>query len=320
MSCGFNFCVFDMLNIQKNVLLAPFTTFHIGGKADYFVEAKGISELAEALEYTEKNNLSVCVLGGGSNIIFPDKGFAGLIIRIQTGGMQVSGAKIICGAGVLLRDVVRTACDAGLAGIENLAGIPGSLGGAIRGNAGAFGMSIGNKIFSVKVFMKNSGMIKEYKNNECEFGYRTSVFKKNPNLIILSAEIKLMEGNKEELERIMNETVARRETKHSQSAKCAGSFFINPVVKNEELRDEFEKDTGMPPKGDVLPAGWLIDRVGLRGKRIGGVMVSDRHPNYFVNTGNATAEDVMILSSLVKTKVRNELGVRLQEEVQFVGF
>lgn len=309
-----------MLNIQKDVPLAPLTTFHIGGKADYFVETNGTAELAEALEYAEKNNLPVCVLGGGSNIIFPDKGFGGLVIKIRAGGIQISGEKVLAGAGVLLFDVVRFASSAGLAGLERLAGIPGSLGGAIRGNAGAFGTTIGDRIVSVKVFTQASGIIKELKNDKCEFGYRTSVFKKNAGLIIISAEIKLTPGNKDELERIMKETVALREAKHPQSAQCAGSFFVNPIVKNEKLREEFTKDTGMSPKGETLPAGWLIDHTGLRGKKIGGAMVSDRHPNYLVNTGNATAEDVMILSSLIKTRVRDELNIRLQEEVQFVGF
>ena len=309
-----------MLNIQENVPLAPFTTFHIGGKARFFVETNGLSELAEALKYAEEQALSVYVLGGGSNVIFSDKGFAGLVIRLRDSGMQISGDKIICGAGSALFDVVRKAVDCGLAGIESLAGIPGSLGGAIRGNAGAFGTEIGNKIASVKVFTQDTGKMKEYRNNECEFGYRTSIFKKNPKLTILSAEIKLTAGNTSELEKIMNATVAKREAKHPQNAKCAGSFFMNPVVKDEKLREEFAKDTGMSQKGDVLPAGWLIDHAGLRGKRVGGAMVSQRHPNYLVNTGNATAEDVIMLASLIKTRVRDELNVKLQEEVQFVGF
>lgn len=309
-----------MINIQKNIPLAPLTTFHIGGKAQFFVETNGTSELAEALEYAEKNNLSVCILGGGSNIIFPDKGFAGLVIRLQDSGIQISGEKILADAGVPLGDVVRAACNAGLAGIENLSGIPGSFGGAIRGNAGAFGTTIGDKISSVKVFTQNSGLMKEYKKDECQFGYRASIFKKNPGLIILSAEIKLESGDKDELEKVIKETVAKREAKHPQSAKCAGSFFMNPIVKNEKLREEFEKDNGMSPRGDTLPAGWLIEHTGLRGKKIGGAMISEKHPNYLINTGNATAEDVMILASLVKTRVRNELGIRLQEEVQFIGF
>jgi len=201
-----------------------------------------------------------------------------------------------------------------------LAGIPGSFGGAIRGNAGAFGTEIGNVITSVKGYVRDIGMVKEYSRKECGFAYRMSLFKKNPDLIILSAEIKLTPGDKNELGKIIDDTVRKREAKHPQSALCAGSFFMNPVVKDEKLREEFQKDTGMVSRDNKLPAGWLIDHVGLRGKRIGGVLVSDRHPNYLVNTGNATAEDVITLASLIKTRVRDELRVRLKEEVQFVGF
>lgn len=309
-----------MVTVRKNVLLAPLTTFHIGGKAEYFVETTGALELAEAFEYAEAHRLPVRILGGGSNVIFPDAGFAGLIIRMRDGGIRVSGDRILCGAGVTLFDVVHTAAAAGLAGIERLAGIPGSLGGAIRGNAGAFGTEIGERVVSVKVFIQDTGMVKEYKQSACEFGYRTSIFKKNPELIVLSAELKLTTGDMDELERIISDTVAIREAKHPQNVKCAGSFFINPVVKNEKLRQEFEKDTGMTIKGETLPAGWLIDHVGLRGKKIGGAMVSHDHPNYLMNTGDATAEDVLMLASLIKTRVRDELSVKLQEEVQFIGF
>lgn len=309
-----------MLHIRKNVSLAPFTTFHIGGKADYFVETSGALELAEAFEYAQTHHLSVRVLGGGSNVIFPDAGFRGLIVRILDGGTRISGQRVSCGAGIKLFDIVRETVAAGLAGIERLAGIPGSFGGAIRGNAGAFGTEIGDVVVSVKVFIQETGMIKEYKQADCRFAYRTSVFKDNPNLIILSAEMCLAEGDRVALEKIIQETIVKREAKHPQDAKCAGSFFINPVVKDEKLREEFEKDTGMRVRDETLPAGWLIDFVGLRGKKIGGAMISDKHPNYLVNTGTATAEDVMMLASLVKTRVRDELGIRLRAEVQFVGF
>lgn len=309
-----------MLHIRKNVSLAPFTTFHIGGKADYFVETSGALELAEAFEYAQTHHLLVRVLGGGSNVIFPDAGFRGLIVRILDGGTRISGQRVSCGAGIKLFDIVRETVAAGLAGIERLAGIPGSFGGAIRGNAGAFGTEIGDVVVSVKVFIQETGMIKEYKQADCRFAYRTSVFKDNPNLIILSAEMRLAEGDRVALEKIIQETIVKREAKHPQDAKCAGSFFINPVVKDEKLREEFEKDTGMRVRDETLPAGWLIDFVGLRGKKIGGAMISDKHPNYLVNTGTATAEDVMMLASLVKTRVRDELGIRLRAEVQFVGF
>ncbi len=308
-----------MFTLRRNVSLAPLTTFHIGGKASYFTKIAGALELASAIEYAEENNLPVFILSGGSNVLFSDKGFSGMVIQMMDGGIKVSGEKLLCGAGVVLLTVVKTACDAGLSGIEKLAGIPGSLGGAVRGNAGAFGTEIGNVINSVKVYNTDSGMVKEYSQKECAFKYRTSIFKKHPELIILSVEIRLVPGDKDLLLRTVDETVAIREAKHPQTLRCAGSFFMNPIVKDEKLREEFKNDTGVSAKDDKLPAGWLIDYVGLRGKRIGGAMISDKHPNYLVNVDDATAEDVVMLASFVKTRVRDELGIRLKEEVQYVG-
>lgn len=309
-----------MVTLRENVPLAPLTTFRIGGVARYYAEVSVAIEIAEIFEYAEQHKLPLYVLGGGSNILFSDTGFPGVVVHLIDGGIHVSEERVTAGAGVSLFDVVWKAKDAELEGIEKLAGIPGSFGGAVRGNAGAFGTEIGDVIVSVKTLDRHTGMVREYRKEECEFGYRTSIFKKRPELVILSAEMKLLCGEKGMLERVIKETMAAREAKHPQDAKCAGSFFMNPVVKDEHLLQEFEKDTGMPPKNGKLPAGWLIDHVGLRGKKIGGAMVSERHPNYLLNTGTATAEDIVTLASLIKTKVRDELRVRLQEEVQYVGF
>lgn len=309
------------MHLRENVPLAPLTTFKVGGSADYLAEVAGALELAEALEYADARHLPVCVLGGGSNVLFSDQGFRGMVIHVNDGGVHASGDKLLCGAGMPLFDAVWAAKDAELAGIETLAGIPGSIGGAVRGNAGAFGTEMKDVVSSVKVFDRDTGMVREFKNEQCAFGYRASAFKRDPNLVILSVELKLHPGgNKKALERIIKETVAKREAKHPQDARCAGSFFTNPVVTDPHLREEFEKDTGMAPKDDKLPAGWVIDHAGLRGKQVGGAKVSDIHPNYLINTGTATAEDIIMLSSVVKQRVRDELDVRLIEEVQMVGF
>jgi UDP-N-acetylmuramate dehydrogenase len=310
-----------MIALREHVPLAPFTTFKVGGEARYYAEASGAIELSEVFDYAEKHKLPLWVLGGGSNVLFADKGFPGIVARIVPGGIKVKGVKIMVGAGVPLMNVVWSAKDAGLSGIEKLAGIPGSLGGAVRGNAGAFGTEIGQYVTSVKALDQKTGMVHEYTQAECEFSYRTSHFKKHPSLVVLSAELSLREGgDRVLLERTIKETMATRESKHPQDAKCAGSFFMNPLVNDEHLLKEFEKDTGNSSKDGKLPAGWLIDHVGLRGKTIGGAQVSPKHPNYLVNTGTASATDIVMLASLVKTRVRDELGVKLQEEVQLVGF
>jgi UDP-N-acetylmuramate dehydrogenase len=225
------------------------------------------------------------------------------------------------GSGIPLRDVVSTAAENSLAGLETLAGIPGSFGGALRGNAGAFGNDIGRHVVSVKTFHKETGMVREVLAKDCGFGYRESHFKKHPHIVILSAVINLKPNAvRADIHRVMQETIAKREEKHSQTALCAGSFFMNPTVTDQRLQRDFESESGTACREGKIPAGWLIDLVGLRGKTIGGAMVSMEHPNYIVNTGNAKAEDVLILSSLVKTRVRDELGIMLREEVQLVGF
>ncbi len=309
-----------MLPIKTHITLAPFTTFAIGGPAEFFVEVSTVGELVEALEHAEKNHLATFVFSGGSNLLINDKGVRGLVIHVANSGLRIQDQRMSTDAGTNLLKVVEAASQAGLAGMERLSGIPGSLGGAIRGNAGAFGMEIKDVVKSVKAYDRKEGKLREFSKEQCQFSYRSSYFKTHPELVILSAELLFTSGDQTELERINRETIAKREAKHPQSAKCAGSFFMNPTVTNRDLHAEFEKDTGLESKGDKLPAGWLIDHVGLRGKKIGGAQVSPLHPNYFVNTGTATAENVIMLASLVKQRVRTELGVELREEVQMVGF
>ena len=309
-----------MLHIRKQEPLSRHTSFGIGGPADMFVEVAGPLEIAESIELALREKVPYFVIGGGTNILFADAGYRGLVIKIADGGIAVRGPVIEAGAGISLKRITETARDQSLAGMANLAGIPGSLGGAVRGNAGAFGTEIGGLVRSVKVFNKDTGMVRELSTEACGFAYRESLFKKQVELIILSAEILLTPGDKGIIGSEMERIIALRESKHAQSAKCAGSFFMNPVVKDEKLREEFTRDTGAPPKDEKLPAGWLIDHVGLRGKHVGGARVSDQHPNYIINTGGATAEDVIILVSLIKRRVRDDLRVQLKEEVQMVGF
>lgn len=309
-----------MLHIKNKIPLAHYASFGIGGPADYFIEASGPLEIAESIEFAEREHVPYFVIGSGTNILFSDAGFRGLIIHVIDGGMSVHDTVLQVGAGISLKRITEMARDQSLSGMENLAGIPGSLGGAIRGNAGAFGTEIGSLVKSVKSFNKQTSMVHEFTRAECEFAYRESIFKQQGSLIVLSAELELIHGDSSVISRAMEQIIATRESKHSQSAKCAGSFFMNPIVTDEKLREEFTKDTGIVPKDDKLPAGWLIDHVGLRGKHIGGAKVSSQHPNYLINTGKATAEDIVILASLVKRRVRDDLGIQLREEVQFVGF
>ena len=309
------------LHIQENVPLAPLTTFKIGGPARYFTEVSDASGITEAFEWAEKQQVSTFILAGGSNILFPDAGYDGLVIRIVGERITITDALVTASAGAVLGNVINESLEFGLQGMESMSGIPGSLGGAVRGNAGAFGTEIKDVVSKVKAVNRATGLVKDFSPVECEFAYRQSFFKRHPEWVILEAQLRLQPGgNPSELLALARETRAKREAKHPQDAKCAGSFFMNPTVTDEKLLLEFEEETGVPSRNGKLPAGWLITQVGLRGKTIGGAQMSKQHPNYLVNTGTATADDVLMLASFVKTRVRNELGIQLREEIQFVGF
>jgi len=333
-----------MLNIQRNISLAKYTTLKVGGAARFFCEAKSEKEILEAVKFAEEKNLPVFVLGGGSNILVNDQGFSGLVIKILNTKHEIRNTIVECGAGASLSKIVQESIKAGLTGLEWAAGIPGTVGGAVRGNAGAFGGCMAEVVHSVKVIeipnfskarlfpsakqvggipqsqaLKSQLPITNYQLRECEFAYRESVFKQNPNLIILSVTLKLKKGDRKKSEELLKEILEER--KKSQSIyPSPGSFFKNPIVKDEKLIKEFEIDTGQKIKDKKIPAGYFIDRAGLKGKKIGSAMVGEEHANFIVNTGNATAENVVILAAIVKTRVRNKFGIQLKEEVQMVGF
>lgn len=309
-----------MITIQENIILAPYTTFKIGGVAKYFVIATGDEEIVVALRYAQERHLQVFILGSGSNVLFSDAGFDGLIIKLENQNIETNALTITAGAGATLADVIATAISKSLAGMEFMAGIPGTIGGAVRGNAGAFGVEIGSLVSGVTFLDTRTLDVQTMTQEGCAFSYRQSFFKKNPQLLVLSVDLTLTHGDASDISRIAQETIAKREAKHPQQIACAGSFFMNPTVTDAKLLDEFFHDTGVKARMNVLPAGWLIDHVGLRGKTVGGARVSDIHPNYIINTGKATAENVLILSSIIKQRVRTQLGIQLKEEPQLVGF
>jgi UDP-N-acetylmuramate dehydrogenase len=309
------------INIKQNIPLAPHTTFKIGGLARFFVEVFNEKEVIWAVDYAHNNKLKVFILGGGSNTLISDNGFNGLVIKIRSADLVVNNTEIICAAGVPLIKLVKYSIKNNLTGLEWAAGIPGTAGGAVRGNAGAFGGEMGDLIEKVKVLKINNSTseIEFYKSNECNFTYRNSIFKQNENLIILELTIKLARGVHNKSEKIMNEIIKRRTNSQPTEAN-AGSFFKNPTVFKDDIIEKFEHDTGKKMLKNKLPAGWLIDDLGLRSKKIGKAQVSEKHANFIINTGGAKAEDVIILSSLLKQKVRDHFGIQLEEEVSRIGF
>lgn len=323
-----------MLKIKENISLAQYTTLKVGGLAKFFCEAQDEEEILEAVNFAKKKNLPIFVLGGGSNILVSDRGFDGLIIKILTTHYKLLATSIECGSGCQLSTIVNESIKAELRGLEWAAGIPGTVGGAVRGNAGAFGGCMADCVNSLKVFDTGSLALLGMTVGDCQFSYRDSIFKQNPNLIILSVILSLKKGEKEGSEKKIREIIASRKAVQPADFPSSGSFFKNPclsrlpagrqgsqaVVKNNKLIAEYEADTGKKVKDGIIPAGYLVDALNLRGKKIGGAMVSQEHGNFLVNSGNATAEDFVILMSLIKQKVRVHYGIQLQEEVQLVGF
>ena len=311
-----------MIDIQKDIPLAPLTTFRIGGPAKFFVEVKGEAELLEALDFAQENKLEFFVLGGGSNLLVSDKGFAGLVIRMKLNAFFIDPekAEVEIGAGVPLAKVVRDTAAAGLSGMEWAAGIPGTFGGAVRGNAGAYGGETKDVIESVKILDAKTREIKEIACLDCNFIYRGSLFKNSDSLIILSVKLKLAKGSPEESQQKVKEILGIRLSGQPQGYRSAGSYFINPIVENPEVVAQFEEESGKKSRAGKVPAPWLIEKAGLKGKKMGGAMVSPEHANYIVNTGTATAEDITMLDSFIKQQVRDKFGVQLQEEVKYLGF
>lgn len=311
-------------SIRENISLASYTTFKIGGPARYFFIAKTRGDIIKALEAAQKCSLPFFILGGGSNILVSDEGFNGLVVKIQNINYKISDGRIIADAGVSIPVIAHKAIEAGFSGLEWAAGIPGTIGGAIRGNAGAFGGSMSDIVKTVEVLeIQNKNLrVKNLENKNCQFGYRDSVFKKKSNLIILSAVLNFKKGKNEEIERKTKEYLDYRKEKHPINYPSAGSVFKNyqlSISSRQSLFKNFPELKQFKEKGNI-PAAYLISKCGLKGKESGGAIISFEHPNFIVNFSNAKAKDVRFLIKLIKQKVAEKFGIFLKEEIQYAGF
>ena len=302
-----------MITVKENVPLAPLTTFQIGGSARYFIEAKTEDQLREAVAWAKEKNTRFVILGGGSNVLVPDEGVEGLVIRMALTDHSFAGNELAADAGCNLFDLIREAAAKNWGGWEKLAGIPGTIGGATRGNAGAFGPEIKDFITKVRAFDTETGEMREFENIVCDFSYRHSFFKDNPEWVITRVILGLRLSSRADSERLIEEIIAEREKRHLQNVKAAGSFFMNPVAP-QNIVEMFEKEKDVKSREGRVPAGWLIEKAGMKGAQVGGAQASLQHPNYIVNTDTATAEDVRTLANKVKDAVKKQFHVTLHEE------
>ena len=315
--------IFDkMSEIQKNILLAPHTTFKIGGRVDYFFEAKNEKDLIKILKLVKENKISFFILVCGSNVLIPDKGFRGLAIKIQNSKFKIQNCngkfKIICDAGVLLSKLIQETVKIRASGLEWFVGIPGTIGGAVYGNAGLSKnkKNIGDIVKQITV-LRDESQIK-ISHRQCRFHYRDSIFKHN-NDIILSVELELQNGDILKMEKTIKEILLKR--KNDPKGSSVGCIFKNIDYKTLDEKI-FQKHPELKNiiKNNSISAGYLIEQCGLKGKKIGGAIVSEKHANFIININQAKAEDVIMLISLIKQKVRNEFNIQLQEEIQYIGF
>ena len=283
--------------VRRNEPLAKRTTLRVGGPAGIYFEPASESDLAQGLKFCAEHGVDFFILGRGSNLLVRDGGIRGMVVCLshpEFSAIEIVGESLRCGAGAKLKQVAVEAKRAGLTGVEFLEGIPGSVGGALRMNAGAMGGATFDAVESIRV-MDYRGNARDLKVGEVEVEYRCCPLLKDH--IALGAVFKCRAGTREEVEQRMNAFSAKRWTSQP-AAPSAGCCFKNPAT---------------------VPAGKLIDELGLKGLRVGGAMVSLEHGNFIVNDGTATARDVLKLIEQIRARAKAERGIELQTEVEIVG-
>ncbi|HOS12761.1 MAG TPA: UDP-N-acetylmuramate dehydrogenase [Candidatus Pacearchaeota archaeon] len=284
-----------MGRLRENVLLSEYSTFRIGGIARYLIEVDNAEDLKKVIQKALELNLQFIVIGGGSNILFSSKGYNGLVIVFKSNNtFSINDNLIEVDASVSLNYLINKLNN--YTGLEWAVGIPGTVAGAINGNAGAFGGEMSELIKQVKVLeIKDNQIIeKDFSKEDCKFSYRNSIFKNNPNLIIASAILELKKDSEENVKQKIKNNLSKRMSKQPKG------FSIGSIFKN----------------GEDFSAGELIEKAGLKGLQIGDAKISDEHANFIINLGKATSDDVLELIKIVKKEVKEKFSIDLEEEIK----
>lgn len=283
-------------DIREHVSLKPYCTYGVGGEARYFYELKNTTQLDFILKNAKKNKVPFFVFGGGSNVLFLDQGFDGLVIRVIANKIDTQDNCVLAEAGAKWPALIQAAQAANLSGLEAFAGLPGTVGGALAGNAGCFGVEMKDVFVSAQIYDVTEQKTREVDSEYFDFKYRFSRIKQT-NDIVLNVKLcpdKVTSNLKKECPDSLSARLAKQ-----PPGKSGGSFFKNPSPDQ--------------------PAGKLIDECGLKGHRIGGAQISEKHANFFMNIDNATAADILALRDLAKNEVFKKFNITLEEEVKIIG-
>lgn len=303
--------------IHRDVPLKDYTRFALGGPAAILADARTESAFQEAVRALQQSDVPWLVIGGGTNLVCSDAGYAGVVLRYIGAEIGRGGTAVTAQAGASLQAVVDFTIAEGLSGIHTMTGVPGWVGGAVYGNAGAYGRSMHQNVVGVRFFDGTS--IQVLDNAECGFRYRHSVFKTNKRWIVLATTLQLTHGNQVELAEKAAEIFAVRNAKYPPDMKCAGSIFKNLILAELPAGTQVQVDPQVVREGKV-PSAWFLEQVGAKGIRVGGIHVADYHANLIYNTGNGTAEQVREIVNDLKQRVRLRFDFEVEEEVQYVGF
>jgi UDP-N-acetylmuramate dehydrogenase len=305
------------MNIRENIALKDLSTFKIGGKAKYVVFAENNDDVIDALRFSQENNLPIGMIGAGCNLIITDDDIEGLIIKMNTKSIHIKDKLIFAEAGLSLAALAALGHKHNLTGLEWAPSVPSSVGGAIRGNAGAFGGETKDKLKQVRIY--RDGQIIDIETTALDFQYRYSAFKEANNKdIILGGLFELEQGNVIESQKQVRDNIIRKNQNQPVGVACSGCIFKNYEGNVDiSLYDKYPELAKFVENG-IIPSGYLIEKSGLKGISCGGIQVSDKHANYMINTGNGKFKEVMQLIQIVKDKVSQEFGVDIEEEVSYL--
>jgi UDP-N-acetylmuramate dehydrogenase len=305
------------LTVRRGALLSGYTRFGIGGAADVFAEAAHPEDFIDAWKVARASGLDTVVIGAGTNLIVSDDGFRGVVLKLANRHIVAEGDTVRADSGASLQALVDFTAGGGWKGLETMTGIPGSVGAAVYGNAGAYGHSIAERVARVRFF--DGSAVRELNNAQCEFRYRESVFKRRKDWIVFSTELAMSRGEAAELRSAADKILTIRNRKYPPSMKCAGSIFKNFLLAELPPAVAGEIPANVIIEGKV-PSAWFLEQVGAKGMRAGDIHVADYHANLIYNAGEGTAREIVAIIAELKQRVGQRWGISVEEEVQYVGF